>query len=129
MARAKQSPPPWRPDVGGFFRFQQRYLRRAAEYADTIGGLAGKGSVEPGAWIQGYATFLSGLIGDLGDLVLDPAREPPQGDDWVPLYRGKLHRNEGAAALRLGTIPRQAFESAPGAQPKRTFSEITLTTD
>lgn len=123
MARAKRSPPRWRPDVGGVLLLQQRYFRRVADYADAIGRLAAGGSLEPGAWIQGYATFLSGVIGDAGDFVLGSTRELPQGDDWLPICRGKLHRAEGATALPL-PIPRRAFAGEPGDDPK-----VTLMTD
>lgn len=114
----------WNTNLEDFVRFQQRVLARMSQYFGEVSQLAGTGLVEPGEWIRDYARFWGALVGDAGDWAREsPTRRrgPRHREGWPHLFRGRVHRREGA--YLPFAIPREAF---PDDDPETRF---VLTTD
>jgi hypothetical protein len=135
----------WVPGLDGLLRLQSSYLGRVAEYTTQVGTLAATRSVDPAAWVNNYAGFLSGVVSDVGDWMLE--REGLALQAAVPVFhvearrkkrlrlvslraagamaflRGKVRTKEGTTWVRVH-VPAAVFAGLPGQNPK-----VTLVTD
>jgi hypothetical protein len=112
----------------GVLRFQERYVEQVKDYTARVGDLTSSRSVDPGEWIESYSLFLSRVVRDFGDWVLDRqsllAEEAPLvravrkkkkrkerffrykvGTQPIPVARGKLRVKEGATGVPLYVPP------------------------
>ena len=61
----------WTAAVDGVLRLQHNYLSRLADYTTRAQALTTALSVDPTAWIKNYTDFLTGVVSDTGDWVLE----------------------------------------------------------
>jgi hypothetical protein len=89
----------------GVLRFEERYVEQVKDYTQRVGDLTASRSIDPGEWIETYSLFLSRVVRDFGDWVLDRQSLMAEEAPLVRAVRKKKKRKERFFRYRVGTQP------------------------